>query len=123
MTPIEELRHLIKGNISQIPQFIAGSNSTDKFVWTQLQSIIQEIYKLTNEAILKDQRIDALVYNTNVSIDWISDTITDPDIEDQIYQLVIVSLENYLRVDTDLELYEVSSNMLRFKTKFINDAK
>jgi hypothetical protein len=123
MTPIEELRHLIKGNISQIPQFIAGSNSTDKFVWTQLQSIIQEIYKLTNEAILKDQRIDALVYNTNVSIDWISDTITDPDIEDQIYQLVIVSLENYLRVATDLELYEVSSNMLRFKTKFINDAK
>ena len=118
MKPIEQLRKLFKKNISQIPTFIEGSTSTDKFVWTQLQSVFSTMSKLTTERFLKPETINSLVDNVNISADYIIDVVQDPDVEKQVIHLILVSLDAYIDFSLQHEIYETAHNFTMFKIKW-----
>jgi len=115
MKAVEELRSHFYDDLKNIPYFIDTRSNRHKNIWSILQIVIRIISRLSNEQILTDKKIQTYIDQTNECVVLILNSIDDPELEIEISHYILTLLEKYEQMALDMELYEVCSNISRYK--------
>ena len=113
--PIDKLRQVMIKDIKSIPYFIETTLSSHADIWASLQLIIRIISKMTTESILTDRRVGVYHDQVQECIEYILDIADSDLLEMEISLFLDKRLETYESKALELELYEVCSNLQKFR--------
>jgi hypothetical protein len=118
--PIDNLRTLMIKDIKSIPYFIDPTILGHADIWMSLQLIIRILSKMTTESILTDRRIQIYHDQIQDSINYILLNIDQDIMQMEVSYYIEKRLQEYEAKSLELELYEVCSNLQKFRKLYEN---